>query len=228
MDNFTKYFLQEEHAKINTARQDHLDSIGLDLHRKTVLEVGAGIGLHSRFFLERDCEMTITDGFAENVQEIQRRYPHVKSRVLDVESDCLPTDLDMHDIVYCYGLLYHVDDVEVALANLSKVCKEMILIETKVSVDRDNKIERMRDHKGNTGSIHGLASRPTRAWMMSKLQQYFGYSYTTISQPDYRDFPVDWDDAKGNNNRAVFIGSRTPLTLPSLSDQLVQKHKILV
>jgi hypothetical protein len=40
-------FLTPEASAINMARQTHLASLGLDLARKRVLEVGAGIGLHT-------------------------------------------------------------------------------------------------------------------------------------------------------------------------------------
>ena len=53
----------EYNAKaINHARQSHLASLGLDLKGKKVLEVGVGIGLHTPFFLERGCDVTVTDG----------------------------------------------------------------------------------------------------------------------------------------------------------------------
>jgi hypothetical protein len=35
-------FLEPEAMRVNRARQEHLSSLGLDLHAKRVLEVGAG------------------------------------------------------------------------------------------------------------------------------------------------------------------------------------------
>ena len=55
-------FLAPTALAINQARQSHLASLGLDLANKRVLEVGAGIGLHTPFFRERGCEVTVTDG----------------------------------------------------------------------------------------------------------------------------------------------------------------------
>src|SRR5207344_1132901 len=55
-------FLAPGAEAINRARQQHLASLGLDLAGKNVLEVGAGIGLHTPFFLERGCDVTVTDG----------------------------------------------------------------------------------------------------------------------------------------------------------------------
>src|SRR5882762_4963062 len=72
-------FLTPEASAINAARQAHLASLGLELEHKQVLEVGAGIGLHTPFFLERGCKVLVTDGNPENVGEIRRRLPHMPS-----------------------------------------------------------------------------------------------------------------------------------------------------
>src|SRR5436189_6162355 len=111
-------FLAPNAAAINQARQQHLVSLGLDLERKKVLEVGAGIGLHTPFFLERGCEVTVTDGRPENVAEIGRRLPGTRSALVDLEHD-RPIELGRFDIVYCYGLLYHLANPERALGRLA-------------------------------------------------------------------------------------------------------------
>jgi len=104
-------FLTPEANAINIMRQAHLASLGLDLACKQVLEVGAGIGLHTPFFLERGCEVLVTDGNAENVGEIRRRLPNVPSTLLDLEQDGALDHLGTFDIVYCYGLLYHLTEL---------------------------------------------------------------------------------------------------------------------
>ena len=86
-DNPFAVFLAPNARAINSARQQHLASLGLDLAGKKVLEVGAGIGLHTPFFLERGCEVTVTDGRAENVAEIARRLPTVRTALVDLEAD---------------------------------------------------------------------------------------------------------------------------------------------
>jgi len=47
-------------------RLEHLASLGLDLHGKRVLEVGAGVGDHTGFFLDRDCTIVSTESKPEN------------------------------------------------------------------------------------------------------------------------------------------------------------------
>jgi hypothetical protein len=43
-------FLTPSAISINKARQTHLASLGLEIACKRVLEVGAGVGLHTPFF----------------------------------------------------------------------------------------------------------------------------------------------------------------------------------
>src|SRR5262245_1325089 len=107
-------FVKPDALAINKARQDHLATLGLDLANKTVLEVGAGIGLHTQFFVDRGCAVTITDGAPTNVAAIRERYPDHDVRILDLD---LPVDADSlgcFDIVYCYGTLYHLQRPDTA------------------------------------------------------------------------------------------------------------------
>jgi hypothetical protein len=64
-DSPFQVFLTPEANAINRARQDHLASLGFDFAGKSLLEVGAGIGLHTPFFVRRGCSALVTDGNAE-------------------------------------------------------------------------------------------------------------------------------------------------------------------
>src|SRR5438132_1133035 len=82
-------------------------SLGLDIAGRTVLEVGAGIGDHTSFFLDRGCPVVATDVRPENLAILRRRYAGVDVRHLDL--DAPDTAFRPHvEIVYCYGTLYHL------------------------------------------------------------------------------------------------------------------------
>jgi SAM-dependent methyltransferase len=206
-------FLSPEAIAINRARQDHLGSLGLALAGKRVLEVGAGIGLHTPFFLTRGCGVLVTDGNAENVREIRRRLPAVQTETIDLESEEDLSRFGEFDLVYCYGLLYHLSDPERALRSLAKVCRQQILLETIVALGRFAEVHRIRDFASNNNqAVSGIGCRPTRLWLLEKLTEIFGYGYVSRTQPDYPDFQTDWalpDTRLGY--RAVFVGSKDPL-----------------
>jgi len=217
-------FLYQDALAINKARQDHLASLNLPLTNKIVLEVGAGIGLHTKFFLDRKCTVTVTDGKADNVEEIKRRLPDVESYVLDLDKPNAADGIGLFDIVYCYGLLYHIGDPESAIAQLANICKEQILLELIVNPSEKNNIEYLTDPAGNNQSLHGPACRPSRAWIVDKLKKYFGYGYITVTQPRHPEFPTNWDERHNHNTRAVFVGSKKPLVNELLSAAIPQQQ----
>jgi FkbM family methyltransferase len=219
-------FLEPQAQRINAARQAHLASLGLEFRTKRVLEVGAGIGLHTAFFEERGCEMISTDGNPFNVAEMLRRYPHRKIGLIDLDRRTALSDLGIFDIVYCYGTLYHLNDPDGALARLAAICEGQILVETIVVPGDHLELHFVAEPLSPNQSVRGIGSRPTRPWVMAALRRHFGHAYTTLNQPDFPDFVTDWDQiAHSGNLRAVFIGSKYPLPLSSLTVALPRRHR---
>ena len=210
-----KVFLYPQALAINQARQEHLASLDLDIKYHTVLEVGAGIGLHTEFFLDRGCDVMITDGAAANVEEIQRRWPGNRSQVLDVELDPDLRHLGHFDIVYCYGLLYHVGDPESVLRRLSEI-SDRILLELICNTDTAESLIIKRDPNSLNQSTTGGACRPSREWILARLREFWGHGYITATQPDNPEFPEDWSLPTTGNTRAVFVGSRHEIDNPAL------------
>jgi SAM-dependent methyltransferase len=216
-------FLAPNALAINQARQEHLDSLGLPiLQSSRVLEVGAGIGLHTGFFIDKGCDVVSTDGRADNVEEIRRRWPGIVVQQVDLEKETSLKHLGTFDIVYCYGLLYHVGDPERVLAMLAQVCEAQILLELIVNQDQASTLYLTNDPNVNDQSTIGKACRPSRAWILDRLNQYWGHGYITVTQPNHAEFPTDWNKSTNLNTRAIFVGSRMPLINPSLSQQVTQ------
>lgn len=225
-DRFAEFLFPQATA-INAARLAHLASLGLDLERKQVLEVGAGIGLHTPFFLERGCEVLVTDGNAENVAEIRRRLPQVRTAVVDLEQDRAIEDLGTFDIVYCYGLLYHLSNPEAAIARFASVCRRQLLLETVVGRGRYPEVHLVRDPVLENQAVSGIGCRPTRPWIMQTLTRHFGHAYVTRTQPDYPDFTPDWIVTEPRLfHRGVFVGSKYPLASPELLSELPDQQPV--
>jgi SAM-dependent methyltransferase len=218
-------FTKPDALAINRARQDHLATLGLDLVGKNVLEVGAGIGLHSQFFLERNCAVTITDGDPRNVAEIRRRFPDLDVRVLDLDRPIDPGGLCHFDIVYCYGTLYHLQHPDEALARLACVCRGQILLETIVSPGAHAELHLVTEPPSRDQAVGGIGCRPTRLWVFEALKRHFGHAYVSTTQPDHPDFETDWALTRSfGNMRAIFVGSQAALCLPTLTAELPQRH----
>jgi predicted O-methyltransferase YrrM len=215
---------------INIARQDHLASLGLELANQSVLEVGAGVGWHTAFFEKLGCKVLSTDARIENVAEHLQRYSYRRVEVADLSIPDSHNHFGKFDIVYCYGTLYHLSNPSLCIEDLSKNCLKLFLIETCVNQIDNNSINLAEEDRNNPNqSFYGLGCRPSRDWVMYELHKYFPYVYLTIYQPYHADFPLQWP-AKlkpGINTRSVFVASKKPLNLLTVTPTLINKQKRL-
>lgn len=217
-------FLTEEAIRINKARMYHLGTLGLELTDKRVLEVGGGIGLLTKFFEDRNCKILFTDSRPENISESNRRYPYRKSKILDLEKPLNIKHLGKFEIIFCYGTLYHLSNPDQSLKNLSKICTEIILLETVLDLRDDDHIRIVPERKSVTQASR-LGCRPTRKSVLKLLKKHFGHSYITATQPNHPDFILNWKKPpKQDFYRAIFIGSKKPLKNPVLIDYLPEKQ----
>ena len=221
----------------NARRQEHLATLGLELAGRSVLELGAGIGDHTTFFLDRGCDVTSIEPRLENCQlygalmqqRISEGYmPASRSRI--IRADALSFESVLHeqfDIIYCYGLLYHTEEPEKVIAAIARNCRHLLLLETCVSVgahEAINPVPELADVPSQ--SVSGKGCRPTRPWLFARLSELFAHVYVPRTQPAHEEFPLDWTipPQPGRDTRAVFIAARRPLTNPLLLDVLPDRQ----
>jgi SAM-dependent methyltransferase len=208
-------FWHPYYLRHNQRRQEHLASLGLEIAGKTVLEVGAGIGDHTSFFVDRGCTVTSSDARATNVEIIRSRYPDIDVAVIDLDRP--PAAIEPAEVVYCYGVLYHLQEPERAIEFLGRATSGLLLLETCVSRGSDEALNPMDEDANNpTQSASGRGCRPTRPWVLARLRENFPYAYVTTTQPWLPEFPIDWTEDRKGNTHAVFVASRTQLDSPVL------------
>ncbi len=212
----------------NARRLEHLASLGIPVRGCRVLEVGAGIGDHSHYFLDRGCRVTITEGRAENLEILRRRYPGEDVRLLDLEAPgAFPGG--PFEVVHCYGLLYHLSRPQEALDFLAAQCSGLLLLETCVSFGDGEAVHPVAEDRDNPSqAVSGTGCRPTRPWLLARLRERFPHVYVPATQPNHEEFPVDWQRPEEHRHplkRAVFVASRTPLALPALLTHLPARQE---
>ncbi|HXY66873.1 MAG TPA: [2,4-di-O-methyl-alpha-L-fucopyranosyl-(1-_3)-alpha-L-rhamnopyranosyl-(1-_3)-2-O-methyl-alpha-L-rhamnopyranosyl] dimycocerosyl phenol-phthiocerol 3'''-O-methyltransferase [Mycobacterium sp.] len=220
-------FRTKSYVRHNARRQEHLATLGLDLSNKSVLEVGAGIGDHTTFFLDRGCKVLCTEGREENLNVIRRRFesaPNVAVEQLNLDG-ALPAATPRYDVVYCYGLLYHLSRPAEALAWMCDRAAGLLLLETCVSFSSEDKPFPVSEiASSQTQAITGTGCRPSRVWVMNRLREKMPHVYVTATQPRHKEFPLDWTAPRPTSStglaRAVFVASRAPLNLPTLVREL--------
>jgi SAM-dependent methyltransferase len=218
-------FLEADALAINEARLKHLASLGLPLDGKSVLEVGAGIGLLTGFFEERGCTVLSTDAREDNVAENRRRHPGRRVATLDLERPEQILAMGSFDVVFCYGTLYHLAAPERALRALSEI-SDMILLETCLTPGDEDAVPTIAEPMFMNQAHSGTGSRPTRRWVLHRLAECWGNGYISVTQPAYPDFALDWTVPPATENvRAVFVGSRRPLDNPLLTKDIPRRHR---
>lgn len=217
-------FHADHYLRHNARRLEHLASLRIPVAGMSVLEVGAGIGDHSHYYIDRGCKVTITEARTENLHCLRERYPDCSVRFLDMDA---PSSVEgtPFDVVHCYGLLYHLNSPKQALSFLSQNTKGMLFLETCVSFGEDEKINLTSEKQSRpTQACSGTGCRPTRPWLFKELQRLFEHVYLPVTQPCHEEFPLDWsapEKHKAILQRAVFIASRKPLENPMLTPSLV-------
>ena len=201
---------------LTTARMDHLESLGLPLEGTKVLDVGAGVGHLSQYFVKRGCDVTATDGRQSNIDRMRELYPTLKSAVCDVQTEPL-SRLGMFDVVFCYGLLYHLESPVAAIRNMASVCGEILLLETQVC---DHVLPVLRMGQEDTSAdqaLTGMGGRPSPSYVTMILRNVgFEHVYAPKAPPAHPDFRFRWfsTGTTGKNHhsiRCVFVASRKKL-----------------
>ena len=224
-------FHADYYLRNNARRLEHLASLGIPIHGRSVLELGAGIGDHTHFYLDRGCKITTTEVREKNLQLLRRRYKRsgdaVTVRRLDLDN---PDDsLPQFDLVHCYGLLYHLSEPARALAFIGRHCLGQLVMETVVSCGDESALNVVREHDYSPSqSFHGNGCRPTRRWVVDELKRHFDYVYIPKTQPNHIEFPLDWRDPATSKlplARSIFVASKTPLNNPLLGENIPDRQE---
>jgi DNA repair exonuclease SbcCD nuclease subunit len=116
------------------------------------------------------------------------------------------------------------------LAYMGEACSGLVLVQTCVLRGQGRRIELVEETPEDyTQSSTGRGCRPTRRWVFEELGRFFPFVYLTRTQPNHPEFPVDWSslDHAPPLVRSVFVASKQPLSLPTLSPELLDLQERL-
>jgi hypothetical protein len=232
-----RVFHSLRYLRSNSRRLEHLARLDLPIASRSVLEIGAGIGDLTSFFLDRGCTVTSTEPRAENVAIFRKRlgedplWPPEQLRIVQSDVGSLKANgVGAHQIVFCYQVLNFTANPEEMLETLSAFCTELLLIECSAlsGPDQDREILELRDQDESDpgGSLAGRGCLASRPWIFNRLKRLFEHVYMPLVQPAFDRFKSDWrvdleDRAK---YRAIFIASRAPLQNPLLVEEIPYEH----
>ena len=201
-------FTYDGAININIARIKHLDSLKLDFKDKTVLKTGAGgKGDFTKYLLQFTKYITLNDSRIENINNLLSvNNLNLEYNTWDLNED-LPRD-NIFDIIFCYGTFYHLQNPEKTIQNLSKICKDFIIIETITSGKNDMNVNICTEDVNTLNqSSTGYGCRPGRGYVFNLLKKHFKFVYTLKTQPNHEEFPKIFPSNNTGNIRCIFIGS---------------------
>jgi len=231
-------FHRMRYLRSDFRRLEHLATLRLPIAGRSVLEIGAGIGDLTSFFLDRDCTVTSVEPRAENVARFRERYAEdvlwPEGRLRIVASDIrglAEHGVGEHDVVFCYGVLNFVSDPEEAIRILADHCRELLILEVAATSGpglHEDAIQTADAGPGDAaGPVDGYSCSPTRRWVFERLRNSFARVYMTRTQPAFDRFRLDWREASSGRprDRVIFVASRTPLRNDDLIEGIPDVHE---
>jgi len=203
-------FTYNNALKLNLARIKHLNELNLDFNNKKILETGCGgVGNITDYLIKQKAFVTLNDSRIENINSlIKTLNVELPFNTWNLNEDLPATD--MFDIIICYGTLYHLTSPGVAIKNLSKICKEYIIISTCTNGKNTSDVNILYEGNSPTQGHEGYGCRPGRKYIFNELQKNFKYVYMLKTQPDNDDFPLSFP-SNHHASRCIFVGSHNEI-----------------
>ena len=227
---FEKAFYYPGALHINNKRLEFINKLNLNLSNKKILETGCGAkGDITSYLLQHTNNIILSDSREENIDYLQsnlyRTYYKLNENQISIGKNLVKYVWDMNedipseinvDIIICFGTLYHLNNPEKTLLNLSNICKEFCFISTATNGrDEENGIDFIREEQEKAQSYTLKGCRPSRKWVFNKLKKYFKYVYVFKKQPDHPDFKKKWPTVE--TCRFMIIGSHIELNNENLT-----------
>ncbi len=216
----TVVFENELATAINTARLNWLASLPIDWAARRVVDLGCGIGLFARFFLERGADYTGLEGRAENIAAARLAVPEATFLQADARDVDLAAVTDVPDVALAFGLLYHLDEPLAFLKNIGRSAAELLILETMISDFGEPVVLRYPEPSDANQALDGVGCRPSIPWLVETLRSVgFTAIGTTPAPPDYPDFQfrpyADGSTQRGGSNlRVALVAARDSRLLP--------------
>lgn len=191
-------FRQPHYLELNRARLEHLawmlDKFDVKPTGKTVVDLGAGIGDLAVWWEGRGALVTCLDAREDNVRYMEGRG--LTAYVVDFDHPSY-SPFGKRNIVFAYGILYHLATPVHALEAWKSIADEMLLLET--MIDPAGPFHAEEDRSDPSQGVSGRGFRPSLDWIRSQFED----SLWQVIVPDQPKHP---DYASGR--RVVLVAKR--------------------
>jgi hypothetical protein len=162
---------------------------------KTLLELGCGYAHIGNRFHEMGANVTSSDARKEHLIVVNAKYPHLKTICIDGDKDKISEN---YDIILHWGLLYHLNEIENHITEVSKKC-DVLLLETEVCDSQDPTFFLKLNEAGFDQAFNSIGIRPSPNYVERVLQKC-GFQYELIKDPILNSGFHKYDWTLGNSN----------------------------
>lgn len=145
---------------------------------KTLLELGCGHADNGNMFYELGATVTSSDARNEHLDIVKQKYPHINTLLIDGDKDCIN---EKYDIILHWGLLYHLNEIEIHVEKLSQKC-DVLLLETEVSDSDDRNFYISTNENGYDQAYNNTGIRPSESFVENILNKN-GFQFKLIKDP---------------------------------------------
>jgi hypothetical protein len=209
-------FRTDRYYWLNEYRWRLLLQTGIPFKGMTIFEPGAGIGDQTAWLLQQGASHVLTgDGREVNVEILKKRF-RSNSKVTvtrgDLENCLNRQEFQIKtDLVYCWGVYYHINDPMPEFPILKKlsIIAPLIVMDFQVSLTGVDYV-RTFPYVTTSASISHKSGRQTMESMANAVRDTFGFAYFPAEQ-------MNWNDpACMRDPRRIIVGSKNRLNYPGL------------
>lgn len=184
-----------------------------ELHLNTALDLGCGVGYFSAMLHDLGLQVTAADARSDNIAEASSRHPGVDFRVADAEEPSLAS-FGEFDLVFCFGLLYHLENPLRAFRNLRALTGKVLLLESMVIPEEQPFLIVMDEGPVEDQSLRAVSCYPSEgAIIKMAYRSGFPHVYRFRELPNHEDFRSETGRAR---RRTVIAASVQAMDSPLL------------
>jgi SAM-dependent methyltransferase len=207
-----RIFDAKHYELLNSSRaavvSELLSEVKNQLNLRTAVDVGCGLGFFSRLLQSLGLDVTAVDGRQGNVEEAERRSPGVAFRQFDAEDPRL-RELGQFDLVFCFGLLYHLENPLQALRHLHAMTRHLLFVEGVIFPGDEPTMALVEEEIHEDQGLNHIAFYPTEACLVKMMYRCgFETVYGLAEQPKHPDYHCNGD---ARRVRTVLLGARSPI-----------------
>lgn len=204
----------DKYGTINDRRKEFLQDTLADLiprySLRTAMDVGCGVGYFSNVLALMGLNVAAFDGRDENITEARNRYPNITFNRYDIE-DIRVSELEPHDFVLCFGLLYHLENPFRAIRNLSSLAKKFLIIESMVAPLKQPAAVLVDETPSADQSLNFVALVPSEKGLIKMLYKAgFVSVFRALQLPEHKDFK---ESISCKRRRGIFIASKLDVSI---------------